>query len=137
MKTITIDELLNDLTDAENIDFSQQILKGCMAIENSAKLKCPVDTGELRRSITSQLIDDKTGIVGSDLEYAKYVEYGTGIWESHGIGRQDKWTYQDFDGTWHTTIGQPPQPFMEPAFIENKEYIKDLLVNKIKEEMTK
>lgn len=49
-------------------------------IERLAKQYCPVDTGRLRASITTSLDHDGTGwtgLVGSNVEYAKYVEYGT------------------------------------------------------------
>lgn len=45
--------------------------KACALVERSAKIKAPKDTGELRRSITSKVEDDK-GIVFTPLEYAPY-----------------------------------------------------------------
>jgi len=56
------------------------ILKLCTQIEGRAKGLCPVDTGRLRSSITSGLIEDGdtiAGVVGTDVEYAPYVELGT------------------------------------------------------------
>jgi HK97 gp10 family phage protein len=38
---------------------------------------CPVDTGRLRASITSGMVDDSTVAVGTDVEYASHVENGT------------------------------------------------------------
>lgn len=45
--------------------------------EGYAKLICPVDTGRLRNSITHTQEDKDTELVGSPVEYAPYVEYGT------------------------------------------------------------
>ena len=45
--------------------------------ENYAKMLCPVDTGRLRNSITHAQEDESTEIVGTNVEYAAYVEYGT------------------------------------------------------------
>lgn len=46
-----------------------------LTCERFAKDLCPVDTGRLRNSITHALnIDDKSVIVGTNVEYAKYVE---------------------------------------------------------------
>lgn len=45
--------------------------------ENYAKLKCPVDTGLLRNSITHAQADEKTEVIGTNVEYAPYVEMGT------------------------------------------------------------
>jgi len=69
-----------------NFDTTQLLNQACIVVENNAKKNCPVDTGELRRSITHEVNGD-TGIVGSNLEYAPYVEYGTGLFTESGNGR--------------------------------------------------
>ena len=70
--------------------------KACAVVERAAKENAPKDTGELRRSISSRVdnIDgDIVGIVFSPLEYAPYVEYGTGLFAENG-GRVDvPWNY--------------------------------------------
>lgn len=45
--------------------------------ESYAKKLCPVDTGRLRNSITHQQYDEHTEVVGTNVEYAPYVELGT------------------------------------------------------------
>jgi len=45
--------------------------------ESYAKKLCPVDTGRLRNSITHQRYDENTEVVGSNVEYAPFVELGT------------------------------------------------------------
>jgi len=45
--------------------------------ESYAKKLCPVDTGRLRNSITHQQLDDNTEVIGTNVEYAPYVELGT------------------------------------------------------------
>lgn len=44
--------------------------------ETYAKKYCPVDTGRLRASITHQKQDEDTMLVGTNVEYAPYVELG-------------------------------------------------------------
>lgn len=44
--------------------------------ENYAKYICPVDTGRLRNSIT-HTSDGEYAYIGTNVEYAPYVEYGT------------------------------------------------------------
>lgn len=44
--------------------------------ETHAKKYCPVDTGRLRASITHQKQDEDTMLVGTNVEYAPYVELG-------------------------------------------------------------
>ena len=100
--------------------------KACALVEGEAKKKAPKGTGELRNSITSRVEGD-VGIVYTPLEYAPYVEFGTGLFAENG-GRQDvPWCYQDDEGNWHSTSGQHPQPFMRPALNENREQIKRIL----------
>ena len=104
--------------------------KACAIVERSAKQKAPKGTGELRNSITSKVETDGNEVIGvvfTPLEYAPYVEYGTGLFAEEG-GRKDvPWHYQDDEGNWHSTSGQKPQPFMRPAFNENREDILRLL----------
>ena len=84
------------------------------AAEGHAKDLCPVDTGALRNSITHQ-------IIGSNEEYAAYVELGTGVY--YKGGRKTPWTYQDDKGQWHITNGQRAQPYLKPAAANyTKEY---------------
>ena len=46
--------------------------------ENYAQKKCPVDTGNLRASITHEVdTGDNAVYIGTNVEYAPYVELGT------------------------------------------------------------
>ena len=45
--------------------------------ESYAKKLCPVDTGRLRNSITHQQYDENTEVIGTNVEYAPFVELGT------------------------------------------------------------
>ena len=97
-----------------------------LLVERSAKQKAPKDTGALRRSISSK-VEGLEGIVYTPLEYAPYIEYGTGLF-AEGNGRKDvPWNYQDDKGNWHSTSGLKPQPFMRPSLDENREKIVDIL----------
>ena len=97
-----------------------------LLVERSAREKAPKDTGALRRSIRSK-VEGLEGIVYTPLEYAPYIEYGTGLF-AEGNGRKDvPWNYQDDKGNWHSTSGLKPQPFMRPSLDENREKILDIL----------
>lgn len=63
------------------------LTKCALIVEAEAKLKCPVDTGELRQSITHNVYDDYAE-VGTNYEYAPYVEFGTGLFAAKNDGRQ-------------------------------------------------
>ena len=86
------------------------------AAEGFAADLAPVDSGRLRNSITHK-VDDNSVTVGSPLEYATYVEFGTGKYASGG--RNTPWVYKDDKGNWHYTHGQRAQPFLKPALQNN------------------
>ena len=117
-------EKLEGLIDESKLE--QTLGKACALVERSAKQKAPKDTGELRRSITSK-VEGNEGVVFTPLEYAPYVEYGTGLFAEGGGRKNVPWTYQDDKGEWHSTSGQHPQPFMRPALNENREQIFRIL----------
>lgn len=117
-------ERFEDLADTSQLEGA--LGKACALVERAAKEKAPKDTGALRRSITSK-VEGNQGIVYTPLEYAPYVEYGTGLFATKG-GRKDvPWSYQADNGEWYTTSGQHPQPFMKPALDENREEIIRIL----------
>ena len=86
------------------------------AAEGFAADLAPVDSGRLRNSITHK-VDDNSVTVGSPLEYAAYVEFGTGKYAAGG--RNTPWVYKDDKGNWHYTHGQRAQPFLKPALQNN------------------
>lgn len=106
-------------------------------LEKEAKAECPVDTGALRRSITSTVYEKDNEVIGevfTPLEYAPWVHYGTGLFAMNGDGRKDvPWHYQDEKGNWHSTSGQKPNPFMTRALVRATPKIKQIFENKIKE----
>ena len=102
------------------------VQRACAVVEAAAKKKAPKRSGDLRRSINSKVEADSSdikGIVFTPLEYAPYVEFGTGLFAEDG-GRKDvPWNYKDDKGIWHSTSGQNPQPYLRPALEENREKI--------------
>lgn len=80
-----VQDMLNNYANSVTEKLSKGIAEGCKIVEGEAKVNCPVSTektrpggqhGELRRSITSQ-VDGTKGEVGTNKEYAAYVEFGT------------------------------------------------------------
>ena len=117
---------------ADSTELRAAVGRATALVERKAKEKAPKDTGALRRSITSEVDIGEggfiEGVVFTPLEYAPYVEYGTGLFAENGNGRQDvPWNYQDDQGHWHSTSGQHPQPFMRPALNESREEILKIL----------
>lgn len=104
-----------------------------LSAEGHAKKLCPVDTGRLRNSITN-IVDagDKSVIIGTNVEYAPYIELGTGVFAEGGVGRQTPWAYQDSKGEWHTTSGMKAHPYLRPAVQDYRAEYKALLEQAMK-----
>ena len=70
---------LNDYEDSVDKKTKDALVKCALAIERDAKRKCPVDTGRLRGSISTDLsqINSYEATIGTNVEYAIHVEYGT------------------------------------------------------------
>lgn len=129
---VNAEGLLDKLDKLGEIDLTQALNTACLLVENEAKQNCPVGTGELRNSISHE-VEGNEAVVGTNVFYAPYVEYGTGLFAAAGNGRQTPWSYQDAKGEWHTTTGQKPQPFLNPALDANREAIKETIMKNIME----
>ena len=128
-----LNKTLETLLSTENM--TQAMGQACAAVEASAKKKAPKDKGALRRSIASKVETeggDIQGVVYTPLEYAPYVEYGTGLFAESGGRTNVPWVYQDDEGNWHSTKGQKPQPFLRPALNENRKTVVKILGGGIK-----
>lgn len=98
-------------------------------VEAKAKENAPVDSGNLRRSIT-HTVNYPEAIIGSNADYAPYVEKGTGIYAAEGNGRKEvPWIYTNAKGETVVTKGSRPQPFLEPAIQQSKQDIIDCFRN--------
>lgn len=135
-----LDELiqtLGNLTDASTVDktLMQGLMLGGKQIQATAKALCPVDTGQLRNSI--EVTEISNGVdIGTNVEYAPYVEYGTGQsgdqTKNHVTVKKDKKTGEPYD-----YIGMKAQPFLYPAFEANKENVKVIAENTLQEAIRK
>ena len=97
--------------------FKEEIIKLLMRvgfrIEREAKERCPVVTGRLRSSITTQR-DGDTIVVGSNVFYAPYVEF------LYDLPPKKMWPAKAKRG------GQPQTtlPFFRPAMYNVKKYLE-------------
>lgn len=136
MKIKNIEQLTTKLSKIATIDLTDVLTECCILVEGTAKTLCPVRDGQLRQSITHE-VNPQMGVVGTNVEYAPYVEIGTGIFSSAGTGRQTPWTYQDAEGNWYTTVGQHPQPFLRPALKQNQKEIQQEIKDAVRKEIEK
>ena len=145
---------IEDIADTSKLVATMK--KACTAVERSAKLKAyaPKGNGDLQRSITSYVEADGKEVVGTvftPLEYAPYVEYGTGMFAEDGKGRKDvpwfihigygenditpevveRYNFRTIHGKngedFAYTYGSHPHPFLRPALYENKETITQII----------
>lgn len=99
--------------------------------EGYAKDLAPVDTGNLRNSISHTVDEDEPAVyIGSNTSYAPYVELGTGKYTEGG--RPTPWVYQDDSGNWHWTAGNPAQPFLAPAVKEHTQTYRNIIEDELK-----
>lgn len=113
--------------------------RACLVIERDAKKNCNVDQGHLRASITHDVDFNAqriTGSIFSNLDYAPYLESGTGIYAKDGNGRKTPWNWgnkgsKKWPGRrgWE---GSRPHPFLEPARESNKSKVAEMLAGKSK-----
>lgn len=144
-----LERKLNSISDGmKRAIIEKAVRKGMQTVRAEAVLLCPVDTGELRSSIKTNIefsTDTVSGIVYTNKDYAPYVEFGTGPTgeENHsGISpevtpsySQHGWSYKDEDGNWIYTNGQPAQPFLYPALKNNEEDVKKQIMEEIRSEI--
>lgn len=119
---------------------------GLLAMERDAKKLCPVDTGDLRNSIHTEVSTDGGAVKGkliANSDHAVYVEMGTGdvgrasggngsgvqVSYRHGgwfvplargaVMVKDTILKDAFAGFW--TYGQPARPYLYPAYRQHRD----------------
>lgn len=99
--------------------------------EGYAKDLAPVDTGNLRNSISHRVDDGEPAVyIGSNTSYAAYVELGTGKY--YPGGRPTPWVYRDEEGRFHWTAGNPAQPFLAPAVKDHPQTYRNIIADELK-----
>lgn len=105
-------------------------LEACgLVAEGYAKAVCPVDTGNLRNSISHKVEKEEGACyIGTNVEYAPYVEFGTGqLFKGGTGGRQTAWTHAG-----KSTHGHRPQPYLRPALADHVERYKNIIKNELR-----
>ena len=102
--------------------------------EGYAKDLCPVDTGNLRNRISHKVDkSEPAAYIGTNVEYAPYVEFGTGRYSSVGGGTpKDKWFYIGDDGKGHIGRPQKPRPFLKPAVADHAQTYRNIINDEMK-----
>lgn len=92
--------------EAQN-NVEKALQKAGFLVEREAKIKAPVDTGRLRASISSRMISSDVVEIGTNVYYARFLEYGTSRMRA--------------------------KPYLNPALVVNRIKIKNLLMTAIRD----
>lgn len=91
-----------------------------------------VDTGNLRNSIDYK-VDGDDVYIGTNVEYAPYIELGTGKYALTGGGTyKESWTYMDEFGNWHMAFPQRARPFLVPAARDHTDKYRNILADSLR-----
>lgn len=110
---------------------AERALEKCgLVAEGYAKRLVRVDTGNLRNSITHKVDPEEPAVyIGTNSEYGAYVELGTGKY--YPGGRPTPWKYQDAQGNWHWTQGNPAQPYLKPAVADHAQTYRNIIEDEL------
>ena len=106
-----------------NGDTARYLVRKAYQVQNKARVNCPVDSGNLRGSITHEIAQDGGGLsarVGTNVPYAIYVHEGTGIYAGRGYitPKKGKFLAWKGGGGWvfaKRVRGQKANPFLRDA----------------------
>lgn len=133
-------ELENHLYRIQKMDLTDAVTKATTFVHGQAKNYATFNkgysTGRLRESIHMSVNKYGTMIIGkvyTNVEYAKYVEFGTGQRGSGQYPYEDKLNFNlTYREDW---AGMSPEPFMYPAVKSGRKYSESLLASEIKLKM--
>lgn len=125
--------ILNNLALVTSENMAKAITLSAVRIEATMKAKCPKATGYTQATIDTEFTRTPTSITAKvgpsgDAYWAKYIEYGTGIFAVGGDGRKTPWVY--YNEVWQRfvwTQGNRPQPFIYPALRANASFTRDIM----------
>lgn len=152
------EELGRKLDKLGSIDLTEAVGNAIQLVRAAAVMNCHADTGELRQKIyadVEQQGTETTGTCWTNVEYAPYLEFGTGPkgqanhagispevtpaytqtpWWIHEsqvderVAEKYHWfSIETPQGKFYQCTGQPAYPFMYPALKDNEDLIlKDL-----------
>lgn len=137
MATIkNIERLQNKLDKIAYLDVEKAVKKATVFVHAQAKMLCPVDTGELRRSIHQEIndYDDKIeGRVFTGVEYAPYVEFGTGISGASTYPYDPPDIDLEYREDW---VGMDAQPFLYPALKGSEKYVEYIIKDGVESKLS-
>lgn len=140
VKILGVKELQKHLDRIEKIDVKDAVTKATAYVHGQAKNNATFNKGyskgHLRSSIHMRVDKTENEVVGkvyTNVEYARYVEFGTG---QRGSGSYPYEGELEFPLTYREDwAGMSPEPFMYPAMKNSRPYIKKIVSEDIKLKM--
>lgn len=113
---------LEDYKKTKTEELEDAVDEATINVERGAKKKAPVDTGRLRSSI-HRTANGLSGVVFTNVEYAPYMEFGTGSEVDIPSGLEEY--AKQFKGEGKRQVNIPASPFLFPAWEDERpEFIK-------------
>lgn len=135
---IGLEQLNLTIDQMKNADLSIPLGRAGALVEGEAKKNVTGwgmgGNGELRNSIL-YTVNDNQAQIGTNVYYAPYVEYGTGLFGPAGsriYPRHAKalhWVDRDGEHFAKSVKGMKPRPFMHPALTQNRTKILEIFRN--------
>lgn len=124
--------------------------KATLLVSRDAKINAPVDTGKLRSSITTEVFTKQslfggnilTGVVGTNLTYAPYMEFGTGVFAGKKPHRPkavylEQWARRHKAGAYQVANaiairgGLKPRRYFQKAADKNRDKVREMIENAV------
>ena len=94
-------------------EYIELLTEAVQNIETEAAASAPVDLGILKSSINGE-VDGLNGVIGTNVKYAPFMEFGTGGLVNVPVGLEDYAAKFKKSGVKQVNI--PPHPYLIPAF---------------------
>lgn len=140
IKTLGLEEWVRKINALKDIEKNPKVNKalgrGAARVQGAVKLLTPVDTGNLRNKIFLDNPKQNEWHVTTNVEYALFVEYGTGKLGDFAVPHtsKDSWVYySDKLQSFITTHGQKPVHMFTKGFATTHKAVTEIVKKEIEE----
>lgn len=127
-----LDKLHAKFNAIANIKVAKAVKKATIFVQGQAKELAPFDTGRLKGSIRMKVDVKDSNVIGkvyTNLEYAPYLEFGTGIRGDGSYSYSPDGLNLTYKKDWK---GMKARPYMYPALKGAENYVKTMINEEIK-----
>nr|DAS16938.1 MAG TPA: putative tail component [Caudoviricetes sp.] len=127
-----LDKLHAKFNAIANINVAKAVKKATTFVQGQAKELAPFDTGRLKGSIRMKVDVKDSNVIGkvyTNLEYAPYLEFGTGIRGDGSYPYSPDGLNLTYKKDWK---GMKARPYMYPALKGAENYVKTMINEEIK-----